>query len=154
MQEADLSEAQMQGADLRRALLTGTPETPNILWVTSLGGSTNHGGALRDVDLRPAEFDDRTDWRNAFFDGTVRVPEDRKNQIGQPCLWDWIADNPEPLPDEEFFARWRGWLTLDPMWSDHIWPYFASVPENWSDVDPIDPPDDCTWDHPPLPAAD
>ncbi|MEP3333474.1 pentapeptide repeat-containing protein [Sedimentitalea sp.] len=153
MQGASLSGAQMQGADLSGALLTGALENPNIASRTNLSASTNNGGALWFVDLRSAEIDAFTDWRNAFFDGSVLVPNDRKTQIGQPCLWGWIAKNPDPLPDKEYFGRWRGWLTLDPEWDDGDWSWLSSVPEDWRDVAPIAPPPDCIWHSDPLPGA-
>jgi hypothetical protein len=135
---------------------TETPLVAGLVFAVPVLLAVSHGrtsGALRDVDLRPAEFDDQTDWRNAFFDGSVLVPEDRRDQIGQPCLWTWIAENPEPLSDKEFFGRWRGWLTLNPDWADRRWSD-GFAPEEWRDVAPIPPPPDCTWDHPPLPASD
>ncbi|MDU9003449.1 pentapeptide repeat-containing protein [Sedimentitalea todarodis] len=153
MQGADLSGAQMQEANLSWALLTGTLENPNIASATNLSASINNGGALRFVDLRSAKIDALTDWRNAFFDGSVLVPNDRKNQIGQPCLWRWIAKNPDPLPDKEYFGRWRGWLTLYPAWDDDYWSWLSSVPKDWRDVAAIPPPPGCIWHSDPLPGA-
>jgi hypothetical protein len=82
------------------------------------------------------------------------VPEVRRDQVGQPCLWNWIDENPEPLPDAESFGRWRGWLMLDPEWDDDYWLRRASVPEEWHNVAPIPPPPGCTWKHAPLPGAE
>lgn len=74
MEGAILIGAQMKGANLSRALLTGTSDAPNLLHATNLRASINNGGALRFVDVTSAEIDDRTDWRNAFFDSSVTVP--------------------------------------------------------------------------------
>lgn len=140
---AILSETFLSGADLGGAQMQGA----------RLSASINNGGALRFVDLHPAKIDALTDWRNSFFDGSVLVPNDRKTHIGQPCLWGWIAKNPDPLPDKEYFGRWRGWLTLDPEWDDGNWSWFLSVPEDWRDVATIPPPPGCIWHSDPLPGA-
>ncbi|MEO9778407.1 MAG: pentapeptide repeat-containing protein [Sedimentitalea sp.] len=153
MQGARLSGAQMQGADLFGTLLTGTLENPNLASDTNLSARTINGGALRFVDLRSAKIDALTDWRNAFFDGSVLVPNNKKTQIGQTCLWGWIAKNPDPLPDKEYFGRWRGWLTLDPEWDDDDWSELPSVPEDWRDIADIPPPSDCAWHSDPLPGT-
>ena len=125
--------------------LTGSPDQINVLYEPDISGSINDGGALRMVDLRSAIIDDLTDWRNTFFDGSVKLPEVRRNQIGQPCLWDWIAANPEPLQDAEFFGRWRGWLATLDDWDIDDWKLAESVPEKWRDVTPIAPPPGCAF---------
>ncbi|WP_243403590.1 hypothetical protein [Shimia abyssi] len=115
---------------------------------TNLSASTNNGGALRFVDFSSAQIDAQTDWRNAFFDTSVIVPDSMRAQIGQPCLLDRFYQNPEPLSDEKFFGQWRGWLTLDPGWDDRSWPILAS-PE-YHKVPLIPPPAGCTWHTDPI----
>ncbi|MCA0869707.1 pentapeptide repeat-containing protein [Seohaeicola saemankumensis] len=151
MQGADLWGAQMEGADLSRALLTGTAKKLDLLHSTNLSASTNYGGALRFMDLTKTKFDSQTDWSNAFFDVSVIVPPNWRAQIGQPCLWNWIATQTDPLSDEEFFGHWRGWLTLDPKWRDQNWQFIA--PEPYHDVPILPPPTGCRWITQPLPAG-
>ncbi|WP_422050357.1 pentapeptide repeat-containing protein [Shimia sp.] len=151
LQGANLWEADLQRADLSSALLISSIDNPMLLQYTDLSASINHGGALRSVDFSEAIVSDQTDWRNTFFDASVTVPETMRNQIGHPCLWNWLQENPEPLGDDAFFGRWRGWLMLDPAWSDTLWPEIA--PPEYHDVPATPPPADCKWITDPLPGA-
>lgn len=141
----DLTGAQLQGTVFDYSLVTGRADSPTKLLGTNLRSSRNIGGALRFVDLSEAIFDPSTDWRNVFFDGSVIVPTAMRDQIGQPCLWEWVAQNPKSLSDAQFFGRWRGWLTLNPDWIAEGWKAQQSVPDIWRDVEPIAPPNGCVW---------
>ena len=151
MMSTILHEAQLQGAKLHRSFLVDTSDKPVLLKKTNISASKNFGGALRYVDFSHAELDDRTDWRNVFLDASVTIPEHMRNRIGNPCLWNWIDQNSEPLGDEAFFAHWRGWLALDEDWGDPRW--YLIAPEEWRDVVPIAPPADCHWITDPIPGA-
>lgn len=162
LQNADLFRAQLSGASLRRAwlrgarlvganmrdaelsfsLITGNRTEPSRLTGVNFAGSKNEGGALRFVDVREAEFDSNSDWRNVFLDGSVAVPPDFRESLNSPCQW-----SAEPLLDEEFFGRWRGWLNANPKLNmeNPILGWRAIAPEEWHDVAPISPPEGCVW---------
>lgn len=165
MEGVDLSRAQMQGVVLVAtrmhrvkfdfSLLTGSADDVNVLDSTNLSGATNQGGALRFVDLNKIVFDRETDFRNAFLDGSVNVNMAFREQMGSPCQW-----SPEPLPDEEFYGRWRGWVESSPG-IEINWPedlkidgeetlyarpdWKALAPVRWQDVPAIAPPAGCEW---------
>lgn len=148
MEGADLEGADLEGAQLDYSRLMGTAGAPIVLQSTNLSGATNNGGALRFADLRSAIFSPTSDFRNAFADATVflSTPEDR------PCQWrhelsdeefrarwrGWIDPG---LSDHEFYARWRGWLALAPDAPSWV----TLAPEEWLDVAPVPPPPGCVW---------
>ncbi|WP_172329252.1 pentapeptide repeat-containing protein [Mangrovicoccus sp. HB161399] len=156
MQEADLSEANIQNAklreaeleraDLSRSLLTGTGETSSSLHSANLKSSVNQGGAARFADLSRAAFNDRTDWRNAFIDGSVDLPSGFPIPIVRAC--GWITQAIED--DLEFYGKWRGWHEAGPL-SRIWWDLFA--PDAWRDAPAIPPPPGCDWDTSPLSGA-
>lgn len=154
MQGAQLSGAQMQAAEFSFSFLSGHEGKTSILSDTNLSASTNNGGALRDVDLSDTIIDAQTDWRNVFLDGSVIVPEQMRDRIGQPCLWDWIEQNQIPLSEENFVAHWRGWLKLNPSWRDRNWKRVSFVSEDWRDIEAEDPPSGCVWHTDPLPGPE
>ncbi|MCP3972215.1 MAG: hypothetical protein GY717_18210 [Rhodobacteraceae bacterium] len=148
--EAQMQEARMMGADLSRSTLTGMPDSPNPLTRTNLTAATNHGGALRFVDLTMIEFDAATDFRNAFLDASVALPDGFRDQMsggksGEPCQW-----HPEELSDDEFHARWRGWLEVRPFWDS--WVLYA--PEAYRNIKPIPPDPGCEWKTGPMPGTE
>ncbi|MBO6897743.1 MAG: hypothetical protein JJ868_10275 [Shimia sp.] len=96
-------------------------------------------------------IDENTDWRTAFFDSSVVVPDHMKDRIGHLCLWSQITPNSAPLSDEEFYGQWRGWLSLDPEWEEKLW--IRLVPSKYNDIPAIPPPADCKWSADPLPDA-
>ena len=142
-----LGRAQLVGANLSASLILGTADQPKRFDNTDLSASLNAGGALRYVDLTGALLDPATDWRNVFYDASVRVPAPLRGQIGQPCLRDLPS---VPLEDAAFFARWRGWLQMNPGWDEDYWPIIA--PERWHDIPAVAPPRDCRWITDPLPS--
>ncbi len=85
MVETRLINSQMEGTTLHFVRLAGKTTKPNILDGTDLRGSTFDGGVLRHVDLRPVSFDSDTDFRNAFLDGSVRMSDAFRVQMGDPC---------------------------------------------------------------------
>jgi uncharacterized protein YjbI with pentapeptide repeats len=109
MEGADLSGTQMEGAALHYAQLTGAADDHKILYDTNLSMSIIGGGMLRFVDLTTVQFDETTDFRNAFLDGSVAMTAAFRDQMGQPCQW-----ATEPLNDAAFHARWRGWIEVGP----------------------------------------
>ncbi|TDX18411.1 pentapeptide repeat-containing protein [Rhodovulum visakhapatnamense] len=137
MEGADLSWVQMEGADLSMSFLTGVRFEPLIIQSANLRAVTNGGGALRFADLRSVNFNEETDFRNAFLDGSVQITDGFRKQMGDPCQW-----HADVLSDEEFFGRWRGWLEASGMDSRN-WSNIS--PEGWSDVAAIPPPDGCNW---------
>lgn len=137
---ADFSGAQMQGANLVReqmeeanhgySRLTGSANRPILLRYTNLNARTNHAGALRFVDFTDAIFDARTDFRNAFLDGSVTLPDAFRAQLGDQCQSRFET----VLTDQAFYGRWRGWVEA----SDELWRF--NPPDEWRDVTAI-PPD-------------
>ncbi|MEM8656640.1 MAG: hypothetical protein AAGF22_00975, partial [Pseudomonadota bacterium] len=129
--------AQMQGAVLSGALLTGAADRLTLLESTNLSASINNGGALRFVDFLESYLDDKTDFRNSFADASVQTPEG----FARPCQWATTA-----LSDDDFFGQWRGWLEESPdrlSWDD-------IAPEGFENVPAIPPPDGCEWKTEPL----
>ena len=135
--------AQMQGADLSYSYMTGTDDRKDILGSTNLSASKNNGGALRLVDMTEIVFDARTDFRNAFMDGSVTMTDAFRSQLGDQCQ----SRLDTVLPDEEFYGRWLGWLAAETGYSFFI--VSASFPEKWRNVDAIAPDPGCEW-KPPL----
>ena len=130
---------------LHYAQLTGAPDRPAVLDITDLSMAINNGGMLRFVDLRRAIFDEATDFRNTFLDGTVKVTEAFRDQMGNPCQW-----VNAPLDDSEFYARWQGWIFSGPTPKSWL---FVSVPDACQDITPIPPPPGCEWKTEPMPAS-
>lgn len=123
---AKFSQAKMKGARFTGSLLAGTCDQLIVLNSTDLRAATNNGGALRFVDLRRALVDARTDFRNAFGDGSVKLHD----AMARPQHWP-----AEILDDAEFFGRWRGWLDAGPR--NVLWNGIA--PAAYKNVHPIAP---------------
>jgi hypothetical protein len=130
--------------------LSGIKDSPQVLDDTNLSASTNDGGALRYVELRPARFDRSTDFRNAFLDSSVDVPHVLEERAGRPCQWAWARDanGGAPLTNVQFYSMWRGWLQTDQDFFDGTW---RSIAPAWDAVTPVSPPPGCTWKTGPLP---
>ena len=143
MEGATLVDAQMEGADLSYSYMTGTDDRKDILGSTNLSASKNNGGALRLVDMTEIVFDARTDFRNAFMDGSVTMTDAFRSQLGDQCQ----SRLDTVLPVEEFYGRWLGWLAAETGYSFFI--VSASFPEKWRNVDAIAPDPGCEW-KPPL----
>ncbi|BAQ67844.1 Pentapeptide repeat-containing protein [Rhodovulum sulfidophilum] len=137
MAGVDLRGVQMAGANLTMSFLESGQFEPSEFPSMNLQGVTNYGGALRSVDLRDATFDETTDFRNAFLDGTVQTSDSFREQMGNPCQW-----HADVLSDEEFFGRWLGWLEASENGSVG-WQQF--LPIAWRNVAAIAPPDGCVW---------
>ena len=154
---AELIELHLTGTDFSQAQLSwsqliGSPDTPTSLERTDLRSSTNQWGALRFVDFSQAMIDETTDWRTAFFDSSIVVPDHMKDRIGHPCLWSQITPDSAPLSDEAFYGQWRGWLSLDPEWEEKNWLRLVSL--KFKDIPAIPPPADCKLITAPLPDTD
>lgn len=139
-----LSRAQMRETILHYSHLTGEPDQVSVLHQTNLSGALNDGGMSRYVDLTPANFDSNTDFRNTFLDGSVKMTEAFRAQMGNPCQW-----AKKTLVDTELYARWRGWIELDgsTSWNE------VYVPDTYRDITPIPPPPGCVWKTGPMPAS-
>lgn len=157
MEGANLSRSQMDGADLsgaqiERALLhfsqlTGTVQSMNELKSTNLSGSINDGGMLRFADMSDVVFDEVTDFRNAFLDGSVTMTPAFRAQMGEPCQWVEAV-----LEDNAFYGHWRGWVDAkSPASLFESWATIA--PDAYRDVTPIPPPPGCTWKTEPMTQA-
>ena len=143
--DADLRWANLQGAGLNYSLLSGTPDRPIRLQSTNLNGVTNRGGALRHVDLTRALFDARTDFRNAFLDGSVVMTGAFREQMARPCQW-----TAQVLGDTEFYGRWRGWVeTKKDIEPFETWRQIA--PGAYRDIAAIPPEPGCAWAAGPMP---
>ncbi|MEM6465689.1 MAG: pentapeptide repeat-containing protein [Pseudomonadota bacterium] len=133
---ADLTQADLQGADLSFSHLIGGADV-SILGNTDLSASTNNGGALRLVNASVIILDSATDWRNAFGDGSVILPEDHGGAF-DTCHW-----LPEPaMSDAEFYGTWRTWIERNPEQGK---PWFWIAPEGFEDVEPLPIPEECQW---------
>ncbi|MEM6826211.1 MAG: hypothetical protein AAF566_13980, partial [Pseudomonadota bacterium] len=148
MDRSDLSRARMNGAVLDYSLLQGTPEKPNRLSSTNLSSAVNNGGALRWLDMSEVIFDPRTDFRNAFLDGSVDMTDAFAAQMSadgeEPCQW---QRDREITDSAEFYGLWRAWVEKGTV------PWLLVAPRGWRDVDPIDAfPKDCEWARAPLQA--
>ncbi|MBO9408589.1 pentapeptide repeat-containing protein [Shimia sp. R9_1] len=151
LHNVNLSNTKLQNVNFDGSLIGAPIKNPIELFQTDLSGSRNYGGAIRSVDFTYAKIDASTDWRNVFFDASVSVPKDMRDRIGSPCWWDWVEANPKPLKDFEYFARWRGWLSIEEKWGDDGWERLA--PPEFRNVPLIPPPADCKWITDPLPGA-
>ncbi|MBL3596585.1 pentapeptide repeat-containing protein [Rhodovulum sulfidophilum] len=137
LKRVKLLQVQMERANLSRSFLTGAPTESLLLQLTNLAAAENNGGAVRFADLRGAVFDEETDFRNAFMDGSVQVSDGFRQQMADPCQW-----HADTLSDEEFFGRWRGWIEATGGASSD-WPLVA--PSGWLEVRAIPPPEGCVW---------
>ncbi|ANB35178.1 hypothetical protein A6024_14375 [Rhodovulum sulfidophilum] len=137
MEGANLFGVQMEGADLSMSFSTGVRFEPLIIQSANLRAVTNDGGALRFADFRSVTFNEKTDFRNVFLDGSVQITDGFRKQMGDPCQW-----HADVLNDEEFFGRWRGWVEASGKGKTY-WPWVS--PAGLSDVAAIPPPDGCTW---------
>jgi len=106
MEGANLSGAQMEGANLSLSHLVGLTDRPISLVNANLTAATNDAGVLRFVDMTGAMWDNRTDFRGAFLDGSVLLPDGFFERMGRPCQWVLNAE----LNDAEFYSLWRWWV--------------------------------------------
>jgi uncharacterized protein YjbI with pentapeptide repeats len=144
MEEVNLRGAQMEGADLSYSHLTGKEDRKSLLQSTNFSASRNNGGALRFLDMTEIVFDGRTDFRNAFMDGSVELTDAFRMQLGDQCQ----SRLDTVLSDEEFYGRWLGWLLAEPdSLSTQLVRWY--LPAKWKDVEPIAPDPGCVW-KPPL----
>ncbi len=137
----DFWSASMNGVDLSASKISRKETFANNLLDADLNGSTNHGGAIRNANLKSFSFDQDTDWRNVFLDGSVSLPFRLTKRLGEPCQWTRMV-----LQDEVFFGLWRGWVEQQIAAQ---WPLIAPI--GWEDVTPIPPPKGCTWKTGPMP---
>jgi uncharacterized protein YjbI with pentapeptide repeats len=170
MHEADLSGAQLQKANLRAArlngatldftVITGDPAAENVrlspelrmsrnipgLASIDLSMATNNGGMLRFVDMTEIVFDDATDFRNVFLDGSVSMTAEFRARMGNPCQW--VDRRIED--DAEFYGRWRGWI--EAARDDLYAPDWKSLaPSGFEDVEAVRPSPFCKWKTGPMP---
>ncbi|MEM8975827.1 MAG: pentapeptide repeat-containing protein [Pseudomonadota bacterium] len=136
-----LGNANLERADLSDTHLIGSEGTPNHLQAVNLEAAINFGGALRFVDLTEVLFDGRTDFRNAFLDGSVTMTDAFRAQLGDQCQ----SRLNVVLSDEEFYGLWLGWLEAEPNILTAL--FFARdiLPEEWSEVEAIAPDPGCEW---------
>ena len=90
-------------------------------------------------------FDARTDFQNAFLDGSVTMKDAVRSQLGDQCQ----SRLKTVLSDEEFYGRWLGWLEADPSLEVAFFSGRDVLPEKWRTIDPIAPDQGCEW-KPPL----
>ncbi len=109
MEGAVLRGAQMEGAVLSHSRIFGLTDAPVLMQSATLRAVINIGGALRIADLSGAIWDEKTDFRNAFLDRSVILPEGIRERMGDPCQW-----VREELSVEEFMSLWRWWLEKEP----------------------------------------
>lgn len=145
LEGANISGANLESANLSFSYLTGTKDRKGNLRYTNLSKSTNNGGMLRFLEMTEVTFDGRTDFRNAFLDGSVAITEALSIQLGDQCQ----SRLDVVLSDQEFYGRWLGWLQAHPNGPDFVFIAFNELPKELNDVDPIAPDPGCKW-KPPL----
>lgn len=133
---ANLSGAQLADSDLSYSLILGNQESVVKLYNVDIRNAVNKGGALRHVDMSDVRFNQSTDFRDIFLDGTVRVSEKFKKLMGNPCQW-----TSEALDDEDFFSRWRWWFELNTS-KNSLMSWEMVAPEQWKDVEAWENGDD------------
>ncbi len=146
LQGGSVEDSSFKGADLSFSFLAGTNERDLAFDESDWSASLNKVGGLRFVDLSELVFDDKTDWRWAFGDGTVKLPEKADALFGSRCHWiEGVAAS-----DAVYFGRWRGWLEAVPVTfpfaglGDVKPAWKAIAPPGFDDVTPIPPPEGCT----------
>lgn len=140
VKDATFGETRLTGAQIFYTRLLGTKGMPTYLQGADLSGSVKIGGMIRHADLSGIVFDQRTDFRNAFLDGSVTMTPAFRSQMGNPCQWIDV----EIADDAEFYGHWRGWVDAAPP---EIWPtpWEFVAPERYKSVSAIPPPPGCTW---------
>ena len=152
MTSSALKGAQLNGAQFDYSLLSGTPVSKMYLIETNLESTTNQGGAIRFADFTSVTFNQRSDFRNSFMDGSVKLHPHFALQMGQPCQWSNLV-----MSDDEFFARWRWWVDQKPNKKrEERWSHIA--PLEWRNVPRLSKQEiadlglsDCNWKTDPLP---
>ncbi|WP_424830327.1 pentapeptide repeat-containing protein [Ruegeria sp.] len=99
------------------------------------------GAAFRNINLGYIDTDTKTNFENAFLDKSVKLRSDWRNKENLPCQW--ILDR--ELSDEEFYARWLGWLHKHPDYNGSWIKWKAMVPREYWYVDAIRPDPSCKW---------
>lgn len=107
MQDVILNGTKLHGANIGFAGIFGSDFLETTLSVTNLAATQASGTALRYVDLTQAEWDEKTDFRNAFLDASVTVSDDFRARMGNPCQW-----LSERLGYREFHSVWRWWIDM------------------------------------------
>ena len=145
----------LEQADMSYSYISAPPLHFKNLDEAHLSAALNVGGAMRAMSLEGVIFDERTDFRNVFLDGSVTVPASFARQMGTPCQW---ID--ETLDDAQFYAVWRWWVESNPtydlsfnqlMWRENV------APAGWEEVTPADATlleqlelTDCKWKTDPI----
>ncbi|MEL7515752.1 MAG: pentapeptide repeat-containing protein [Pseudomonadota bacterium] len=145
MGAVNLSGARIVDSNLSYSFIGNVGQASLLNGPTALFGVRNDGGAMRSIDLSETRFDNRTDFRNTFFDASLVIPAAIIARMGDLCQT--VSDR--VLDETEFFGRWRGWLEVRGPISWHLY-----APPGFESVSPI-PPDDpnCDWKTGPMPGA-
>ncbi|WP_198389276.1 pentapeptide repeat-containing protein [Roseovarius faecimaris] len=156
LDDVSFGHAKMANTVFDFSYLAGSLDTPTFFAEINLDGATNFGGAMRNLIVDKIDFDERTDFRNAFLDKSVSFSPDFAAQMGtplnRPCQW--VTTH---LSDEEYFSLWRWWIERSPelIYWDQI------APPEWRNVPRLTPEDiaelgltDCTWKTGPMPGAE
>lgn len=146
--KAVLGEALMVRAEFIYSRLFGTKNQVTYLQGTDMRGSVMMGGMIRNAELSEIIFDEQTDFRNVFLDGSVGMTPELRAQMGDPCQW----VDARVTDDVEFYGYWRGWVEAAP---EHIWPmpWEFVAPEAFKDVAAIPPLSGCVWKTDPMPVS-
>jgi uncharacterized protein YjbI with pentapeptide repeats len=166
----DLRQAQLQGANLREAtledvdlertnlheanislsLIKGSNLISSKMELANLKGTINNGGALRFIDLTGVIFDDQTDFRNAFMDSSIKLDASFRSILGDQCQS--ALDARQPLSEEEFYGRWRGWVEHETSRYrfDARFHWRNISPPEYLDVTAIPPRRGCVWKKGPI----
>ncbi len=159
MAEVDLKKTKIRSADFLFARVFGSPQSVSSLHGAVIEDVKFEGTAFRYIDFSQAifgmgredllstsvdasgtmvstpasEIDVRRTFQNSFGDATAILP----SEIDVPCQW---AN--EVLSEEEYYARWYGWLNLNQF--GVRWDRVA--PTEWHDIEPQAPDDpSCIW---------
>jgi uncharacterized protein YjbI with pentapeptide repeats len=130
----DFGGAHLEGADLRYASLLGTVEKPLDLTFSHLKDADLTGASLRSAIFATSGLSVLSDlieskhFQSSFGDASVKLPDG----VEPPCQWGDGSAKPlaeqQPLSDEQFFGRWRGWLERGGTFMQDLYKFPAIPP--------------------------
>lgn len=126
LKNVDFVNSDLTGVKFWSTLIEGSDGRKGVFDETVLSDADFTGAALRNINLSTSTGITEERLATSFGDGSITLP----NDVNYPCMW-----SEEVLSDEEFHARWRGWLeSKDP---ETYWPSLA--PREFAEVVAIEP---------------
>ncbi|EBA14265.1 pentapeptide protein [Roseobacter sp. SK209-2-6] len=138
-----LERVDFRSSEINYSIFTNSAHPKTLPRRAVFSGADFDGSAFRNINLQYVYMDSNTVFQNTFLDKTVSIRPEWLKANGTPCQWRLDKE----LPEEEFYARWKGWIhrgTLQGLPTDFEWEKVA--PMKYWDVTPI-PPDSptCRW---------